>query len=108
MYSNPKQDEKRSCTDCFCLVIFLALTVFMLGVAIYAWTNPSGNFKALTAAYDPDGKGCGIDYPKFPYIYFASPHADVHLFEHSLYGSQSACPSALDKKILSSNVSPTA
>lgn len=52
----------------------------MLGVAIHAWTNPSGNFKALTAAYDPDGKACGIDYPKFPYIYFASPHADVFYF----------------------------
>lgn len=46
----------------------------MLGFAIYSWTH--GNFKQLTTAYDPDRKGCGIDYPTYPYIYFASPHAD--------------------------------
>ena len=35
-------------------------------------------------AYDPDGKGCGVAYPNYPYIYFASPHANVHfdLFSH--------------------------
>jgi hypothetical protein len=47
----------------------------MLCIGIYSWTN--GNFKRLTTAYDPDGKGCGVDYPAYPYIYFASPHADV-------------------------------
>jgi hypothetical protein len=58
-----------------CLIIFLAVTGVMLGLGIYAWTD--GNFKRLTTAYDPDGKGCGLDYPNFPYIYFVSPHADV-------------------------------
>jgi len=58
------------------LIIFLALTVTMLAIGVYAWTN--GNFKKLTTAYDPDGKGCGVDYPNFPYIYFASPHTDVN------------------------------
>ena len=71
-------DEKRSCTDIICLILFILLTVFMLVVAIYAWTHPSGDFKKLTSAYDPDGKGCGVDYPDYPFIYFASPHADVH------------------------------
>ena len=56
----------------------------MLGLGIYAWTN--GNFKRLTTAYDPDGKGCGVDYPSYPYIYFASPHADVKIDLSSHYG----------------------
>lgn len=57
----------------------------MLVVAIYAWSQ-SGNFTKLRTAYDPDGKGCGVDYPNFPYIYFASPHADVHHQSLSRYG----------------------
>jgi len=51
----------------------------MLGIAIHAWT--SNNFSKLTTPYDPDGKGCGIDYPDYPFIYFASPHSDVLHFK---------------------------
>jgi len=58
----------------------------MLGFAIYSWTH--GNFKQLTTAYDPDRKGCGVDYPNYPYIYFASPHADVLILRYSHYGLQ--------------------
>lgn len=47
----------------------------MLIIAIYSWSNR--NFSTLDNGYDPDGKGCGIDYPEYPYIYFASPHPDV-------------------------------
>ena len=36
------------------------VTVFMLAVAIYAWTHPNGDFKKLSTAYDPDAKGCGL------------------------------------------------
>jgi len=46
----------------------------MLCIAAYAWTQ--GDFRKLSNAYDPDGKGCGVDYPNFPYIYFASPNYD--------------------------------
>lgn len=60
-------------------------------ISIYAWST--GNFKKLTTAYDPDGKGCGIDYPEYPYIYFASPHTDVSLMRCSHYGLQFAFPS---------------
>jgi len=67
-------NEQRSCTDVICLILFLALVLAILVFGIYAWT--AGNFKKLTTAYDPDGKGCGLDYPNYPYIYFASPHAD--------------------------------
>lgn len=56
----------------------------MLGIAIHAWT--SNNFSKLTTPYDPDGKGCGIDYPEYPFIYFASPHSDVFFkFIQSLF-----------------------
>lgn len=41
----------------------------------------------MTTAYDPDGKGCGTDYIDYPYIYFASPHADVVIKRISLCGS---------------------
>lgn len=93
MYTTHNADEKRSCTDWHCCILFFGLTVFMLAVGIYAWTNPNGNFKKLTTAYDPDGKGCGLDYPKFPYIYFASPHSDVKSFSTRAYGWQYACRS---------------
>jgi len=76
--------EERSCTDMICLFIFIAFTVVMLGFAIYSWSN--GNYKQLTTAFDPDRKGCGVDYTNYPYIYFASPHADVLNFIYSHYG----------------------
>ena len=69
--------EERKCTDVCCLIIFLAITIGLLGLGIYAWTN--GNFAKLRTAYDPDGKGCGVDYPQYPYIYFASPNVDVRI-----------------------------
>lgn len=47
----------------------------MLCFGIYSWT--SGNFSRLTTPYDAEGKGCGVDYPDYPYIYFTSPHVDV-------------------------------
>ena len=37
----------------------------------------SGNFSKLTTPYDPDGKGCGIDHPDHPFIYFAEPTISV-------------------------------
>lgn len=87
-YASHHPVEKRSCTDCICLIIFLALSVGLLAVGVYAWTN--GNFKRLTTAYDADAKGCGVDYPDYPYIYFASPHADVPPYPLSPCGSPSA------------------
>jgi len=68
-------DGDRKKTDVVCLIIFLVFNIVMLGIAIYSWTN--GKFSKLTTPYDPDGKGCGVDYPNYPYIYFASPHYDV-------------------------------
>ncbi len=90
-YLSTHLDEKRSCTDSCCLFIFFLLTIAIFGVAVYSWSY--GNFKKLTNAYDPDGKGCGVDYPNYPYIYFVSPHAD------SLWVTVcvSACPVDGDK-----------
>lgn len=45
--------------------------------AIYAWST--NNFNKLTTPYDADGKGCGMDYPNYPYIYFVSPNYDVKI-----------------------------
>lgn len=65
----------------------------MLCIGIFAWSQ--GNFKRLTKAYDPDGKGCGVDYPDYPYIYFASPSID------SLWVTVcvSECPKAGDSSL---------
>ena len=47
----------------------------MLGFAIYCWAG--NNFNKLTTPYDAEGKGCGVDYPDYPLIYFVSPDYDV-------------------------------
>ena len=47
----------------------------MLGVAIYCWAG--NNFSKLTTPYDAEGKGCGVDYPDYPLIYFVAPNYDV-------------------------------
>lgn len=49
----------------------------MLIFGIIAWTG--NGFYKLTTPYDAEGKGCGVDYPNHPYIYFVSPHVDVRL-----------------------------
>lgn len=54
----------------------------MFCVAVYAWID--GDFKRLTTPYDPDAKGCGVDLPEYPLIYFASPHVDVFSCENFL------------------------
>jgi hypothetical protein len=78
--------EQRECTDIFCLFVFIALVGIILSISVYAWT--AGNFQKMKTAYDSDGKGCGTDYPDYPYIYFASPHTDVVVIKFSHYGSQ--------------------
>ncbi len=67
--------DQRDCTDFSCIVIFFTLVLAIFVIGVYAWC--AGNFTKLTTAYDPDGKGCGVDYKDYPYIYFASPHHDV-------------------------------
>lgn len=50
----------------------------MFGIAIYSWAG--NNFSKLTTPYDAEGKGCGVDYPDYPYIYFVSPEYDVSFY----------------------------
>ncbi len=45
----------------------------------------------MTTPYDPDGKGCGVDYPEYPYIYFASPHPDVFFYQHKVVIRNNMC-----------------
>lgn len=47
----------------------------MLVIGIHCWT--SSNFGKLTTPYDAEGKGCGIDHPDYPFIYFVAPDYDV-------------------------------
>ncbi len=89
-------DKDRKCTDLFCFIILVVFVLIMFIFGIYSWT--SGNFKKLTTPYDSDGKGCGLDYPDYPYIYFASPHIDVTLsIKISPCGSQPASKHAQKK-----------
>lgn len=75
-----------------------------MGLGCFAYFRGSnntnlGNFNRLLVPYDPDGKGCGIDYPDFPYIFFASPHHDVQKLEiQSLWVTTcvSECPKGGD------------
>ena len=68
-------DERRSCTDLYCFIILVLFVISMLVVGIIAWSG--NNFSKLSTPYDSEGKGCGVDYPGYPYIYFVSPHYDV-------------------------------
>ena len=47
----------------------------MLVIGIYCWS--SNNFSKLTTPFDAEGKGCGVDYPDYPYIYFVAPDVTV-------------------------------
>ena len=47
----------------------------MMSIGIYCWA--SNNFSKLTTPYDAEGKGCGVDYPDYPYIYFVAPDVSV-------------------------------
>lgn len=81
----------------------MVVVIFVIG--IYAWS--AGNFKKMTTAYDPDGKGCGVDYPNYPYIYFASPNADVKFISFSHYGSLYAFQSVQCRQTQFWHVNPT-
>lgn len=47
----------------------------MIASCIYA--IEVGDLRVMNHPYDADGKGCGVDYKEYPYIYFASPQPDV-------------------------------
>jgi len=86
-------------------VIYFILAAVIIALGIYAWI--AGNFANLTTAYDPNGKGCGVAYKNYPYIYFASPHTNVNLASFSHSGSPSAYPSAQLLLIRFYTASPT-
>lgn len=61
----------RSCTDFFCLIVFLAFIGGLAFVVLYGYQN--GNPKKLLAPLDADGHFCGIDvgYEDYKLLYFA-------------------------------------
>lgn len=75
MYVNNNSEKKREATDVICLVLFIFFTLIMLIAGIYSYNQVSTS--KYDTPYDSDGKGCGIDYPGYSYIYFPSPQVDV-------------------------------
>ncbi|XP_058795857.1 choline transporter-like 2 isoform X2 [Phymastichus coffea] len=61
---------KRSCTDCFWLIVFLAFLIVWSGVAYYALKH--GNIEKLVQPTDSEGRKCGIDsqVADRPYLLF--------------------------------------
>ena len=61
---------KRSITDCFCCLLFIAAIVGFCGASAYGWSN--GDPSKLTIGWDSDGNGCGwSDATKdYPYLYW--------------------------------------
>ncbi len=47
----------------------------MLVAAVYSYMK--GSTSNFNVPYDSDGRGCSVDYPAYPYIYFPSPQVDV-------------------------------
>ena len=47
----------------------------LLVIGIYCYTQ--GETSKYSIPYDSDGKGCGVDYPEYKFIYFPSPQLDV-------------------------------
>ena len=45
--------DQRTCRDCLCFILYIALWVAMLVVACYAWKN--GNPQLLAAPFDSTG-----------------------------------------------------
>lgn len=87
----------RGCTDLICFLLFIASVGLMWGIAIYGYKN--GTPSRLTAAYDADGKACGLDLPGYDYIYF--PILSPNYYNHTVCVNQ--CPSDYNSTVSCSN-----
>jgi len=47
----------------------------MLLAGIFCYIK--GSTTQFNIPFDSDGKGCGVDYPDYKFIYFPSPQYDV-------------------------------
>ena len=63
---------ERRCTDCFCLVLFLATILTM--VALTGYSLKKGHVEKLIGPIDGDFKICGADegYEQFKYLYISN------------------------------------
>lgn len=78
-------DEKRNCTDIFCLIIGLVFSIAL--IAIFMTFYKFGTILSIQDTYvkstypsDSDGKVCGYDYPAYPVLYFVNPADAVLIF----------------------------
>lgn len=66
----PSKDRK--CTDIFCAVVFILVTLGGLGTGFYGLMN--GNLKNIGQPYDTDGNACGVDnLAEFGFLFFNTP-----------------------------------
>jgi hypothetical protein len=70
-------DKKRGTTDTVCVVFYIAFTLLMLLLGLFCYAR--GSSLQFNTPFDPDGRGCGVDYPDYKFIYFPSPQYDVSL-----------------------------
>lgn len=69
-------DDQRNCTDVFCLVIGVVLTLIMLLIAIFGYEQckiiiNAEKFIKTNFPADSEGRLCGVELPNYPYLYFA-------------------------------------
>lgn len=71
-------DNKRTCTDVFCLIVGLLFSIIMIILALVLFnygknSHYSANYFQANFPADSDGVLCGKDKNNYPYIYFANP-----------------------------------
>ncbi|KAM3134855.1 hypothetical protein pb186bvf_013024 [Paramecium bursaria] len=68
--------NERSCTDIICFLLFILSVAALAYISIQGYSK--GKPDRLLALYDPNGSACGIDYPNFPYLYWALPYGQYY------------------------------
>lgn len=92
-------ESGRSCTDCFCCLLFLVAMLAFVGVTLYAvfWMNADPRVIVYPLAWD--GKFCGLDYPSSPDLFIPWAFDMVPDITHpntSFGWCVSACPRTPD------------
>jgi hypothetical protein len=80
--------KERKCTDVFCAIIFVLVTIAGIGTGIYGLAN--GDLKRIGQPYDTDGNACGIgNLQDFGFLFFNDPQ-NTDLTQNNI--CVSACP----------------
>lgn len=80
--------KNRECTDIFCAILFILVTIAGIGTGIYGLFN--GDLDRIGQPFDTDGNACGIgSLQDYQYLYFNEPK-NTNLTEKNI--CVSACP----------------